>query len=154
MRTTRFLLLFAVLAPAFAPIPAEASPEGLTAAMSAEEASPMPGPVGAKGTMTMDADGATGKVCYQLTYEGPGEMTGAHIHRGEKGITGPVTINLDVKAECIETAPTAVEALLEWPDGYYVEVHTLLYQVKNGAVRGQVAFSDGRPSVKPPNRID
>lgn len=140
MRTPRLLLLFAVVAPALAVTPAEASPTKLVANMSAEEAQPIPGPVGARGTARMVADLDAGMVCYQLTYDGPGDMTAAHIHRGEKGVNGPVTINLDVNAECVEPGPAPVKALLDWPDGYYVEIHTLAYQLSNGAVRGQVAF--------------
>lgn len=154
MRGARLLVLVAFLGPLTVAVPAEASTEKMVATMTGEESSPIPGPVGAKGTMTMEADSTTGRVCYQLTYDGPGEITGAHVHRGEKGVTGPVTLNLDVNAECVDREPSAVQALNEWPDGYYVEIHTLLYQAKNGAVRGQVAFADGRASVKPPNRVD
>jgi hypothetical protein len=154
MRTLRLLVLFAFATSVIGAGTAEASVEKLSATMTAEESQPIPGPVGSKGSIVMDADSATGRVCYQVTWEGPGEMTGLDIHRGEKGNTGPVTINLDPNAECVDREPSAVLALNEWPDGYYVEIHTLAYQFKNGAVRGQVAFADGRPSVKPPNRVD
>lgn len=154
MRTLRLLVTFAFAASVMGAAPAEASVEKLSATMTAAESQPIPGPVGAKGTMVMDADSTTGRVCYQVTYDGPGEMTGLDIHRGEKGNTGPVTIMLDPEAECVEREPAAVLALNEWPDGYYVEIHTLAYQFKNGAVRGQVEFADGRPSVKPANRVD
>ena len=154
MRTLRLLVLFAFSASVVAAAPAEASVEKLSATMTAEETHPIPGPVGAKGTIVMDADSTTGRVCYQVTYEGPGEITGLDVHRGEKGNTGPVTIMLDPKTDCVDREPSAVLALNEWPDGYYVEIHTVTHQLKNGAVRGQVQFADGRPSVKPPNRVD
>ena len=79
------------------------------------------------------------------TYDGPGEMTAAHIHRGEKGLNGPVTIPLDVKAECVNPAPAEIKALVDWPDGYYVELHTVAYQ-QNGAVRGQTVPEGGSPA--------
>jgi hypothetical protein len=138
----RLLLLSAALAPGFVASPAGASPMKLQAAMTAEEVKPIPGPLGAKGTAKIDVDAVTGQVCYQLTYEGPGTMTGAHIHRGEKGITGPVTINLDVNAPCVNPGPSEAKALADWPDGYYVEIHTLAYQ-SNGAVRGQTSPAQG-----------
>jgi hypothetical protein len=72
-------------------------------------------------------------------------MTAAHIHRGEKGINGPVTINLDVNAECVNPAPAEIKALVDWPDGYYVEIHTVAYQ-QNGAVRGQTVPDGGSPA--------
>lgn len=140
MRAARLLPLFALVAPALVVLPAEADgPTKLVATMSGEESQPVPGPVGATGTAQMEADAGIGRVCYQLTYEGPGEMTGAHIHRGERGVTGPVTINLNVNAECVDPGPAEVEALLDWPDGYYLDIHTVAYQATNGAVRGQVA---------------
>lgn len=140
MRIPRLLLLLTVVASGLSAAPAEAAPTKLIANMSAEESQPVPGPVGAKGTAKMVADVATGTVCYELTYDGPDPVTDAHIHRGEKDMTGPVTINLDVDAECVEPGHAPVQALLDWPDGYYVDIHTALYQVPNGAVRGQVAF--------------
>ena len=135
MRTLRLLLL-ALLLPAFVAGPAEASPSSFIANMTADEVKPFPGPPGAKGTARVVADQEAQTVCYQLTYEGPGEMSAAHIHRGEKGMTGPVTINLDIKAECVNPNPAEIKALVDWPDGYYVELHTIAYQ-QNGAVRGQ-----------------
>jgi hypothetical protein len=143
MRTLRLLLPIALVAsPVFAAGPAQAAPMTFVATMTADQVQPVPGPPGAKGTARVVADMDTHKVCYQLTYEGPGEMTAAHIHRGEKGLNGPVTIPLDVKAECVNPAPAEIKALIDWPDGYYVEIHTVAYQ-QNGAVRGQTVPEGG-----------
>jgi hypothetical protein len=142
MRTLRLFLPLALLAPAFVASPAGASPVGFVATMTAEEVQPIPGPPGAKGTARVVADQDAHTVCYKLTYEGPGEMTAAHIHRGEKGLNGPVTIPLDVKAECVNPAPAEIKALVDWPDGYYVEIHTIVFQ-QNGAVRGQTVPEGG-----------
>ena len=142
MRVLRLFLPLALLAPAFVASPAHAGPVGFVAAMTAEEVQPIPGPPGAKGTARVVADQDAHSVCYKLTYEGPGEMTAAHIHRGEKGLNGPVTIPLDVKAECVSPAPAEIKALIDWPDGYYVEIHTIVFQ-QNGAVRGQTVPESG-----------
>ena len=142
MRTLRLLLPLVLVTPAFVAGPAHASPSTFVANMTAEEVQPVPGPPGAKGTARVVADQEAGTVCYQLAYEGPGEMTAAHIHRGEKGMTGPVTINLDIKAECVNPNPAEIKALIDWPDGYYVEIHTIAYQ-QNGAVRGQTVPEGG-----------
>ncbi len=144
MRTLRILLPLALVIPAFVARPAGASPSSFVAAMTAEEVQPVPGPPGAKGTARIVADQDAQKVCYKLSYEGPGSMSGAHIHRGEKGMTGPVTINLDVNAECVSPNPAEIKALVDWPDGYYVEIHTVAYQ-QNGAVRGQTVPEGGSP---------
>src|ERR671927_1565488 len=105
MRTLRLLLPLALVAPAFVAAPAEAGPPAFVANMTAEEVQPVPGPPGAKGTARVVADEDARTVCYQLKYEGPGQMTAAHIHRGEKGINGPVTIPLDIHAECVNPNP-------------------------------------------------
>jgi hypothetical protein len=145
VRTLRLLLPAVLATQAFAGAgPARASSSTFTANMTAEEVRPVQGPPGAKGTARIVADQDAQKVCYKLTYEGPGQMTAAHIHRGEKGMTGPVTINLDVNAECVNPAPAEIKALVDWPDGYYVEIHTLAYQ-QNGAVRGQTVPEGGGP---------
>lgn len=145
MRTLRLLLPLALVTPAFAPGPARAgTPSTFIANMTAEEVQPVPGPPGAKGTARIVADQDAQRVCYKFSYEGPGSVTAAHIHRGEKGMTGPVTINLDLKAECVNPAPAEIKALVDWPDGYYVEIHTLYQQ--NGAVRGQTVPEGGSPA--------
>ena len=147
MRVLRLLLPLVLVAPAFVAGPADASPSGFVATMTAEEVTPLPGPPGAKGTAKVLADMDAGQVCYTLTYDGPGPMTAAHIHRGEKGITGPVTIPLDINAECVQPNPAEIKALIDWPDGYYVEIHTIVFQ-QNGAVRGQTVpdSSGGAPA--------
>jgi CHRD domain-containing protein len=144
MRMLRLLLPLALVTPAFVAGPAEASPSSFIANMTAEEVQPVPGPPGAKGTARVVADQEAQKVCYQLTYHGPGSMSAAHIHRGEKGMTGPVTINLDINAECVSPNPAEIKALVDWPDGYYVEIHTIAYP-QNGAVRGQTVPESGGP---------
>ena len=145
MRTLRLLLPLALVTQAFIASPAQASPSTFNATMRAEEVQPVPGPPGAKGTARVVADEAAQTVCYKLTYEGPGEMSAAHIHRGEKGINGPVTIPLDINADCVHPAPAEIKALVDWPDGYYVELHTVAYQ-QNGAVRGQTVPEGGNPA--------
>jgi CHRD domain len=142
MRTLRLLLPLALVTQALVAWPAQASPSTFNATMTAEEVQPVPGPPGAKGTARVVADEDARTVCYKISYEGPGEMTAAHIHRGEKGMNGPVTIPLDVKADCVKPNPAEIKALVDWPDGYYVEIHTVAYQ-QNGAVRGQTVPEGG-----------
>jgi len=142
MRTLRLLLPLALVTQVLLAGPAEASPSTFIANMTAEEVQPVPGPPGAKGTAKVVADQDAQTVCYQLKYEGPGSMSAAHIHRGEKGMNGPVTINLDINAECVSPNPAEIKALVDWPDGYYVEIHTVAYQ-QNGAVRGQTVPDSG-----------
>jgi CHRD domain-containing protein len=144
MRTLRLLLPVALVAQVFLAGPAKASPSTFLADMKAEEVQPVPGPPGAKGTARVVADEDARTVCYKINYEGPGQITAAHIHRGERGMTGPVTIALDINAECVNPNPAEIKALVDWPDGYYVELH-IAYQ-QNGAVRGQTVPEGGNPA--------
>jgi hypothetical protein len=141
MRTLRLLLPLALVTQVFFAGPAHASPSSFIATMTADEVKPVPGPPGAKGTARVVADQDARTVCYKINYEGPGQMTAAHIHRGEKGMNGPVTIALDINAECVKPNPAEIKALVDWPDGYYVEIH-IAYQ-QNGAVRGQTVPEGG-----------
>jgi hypothetical protein len=142
MRTLRLLIPLALVTQVYVAPSAQASPSTFNAKMTAEEVQPVPGPPGAKGTARVVADQDARTVCYKLTYEGPGQMSAAHIHRGEKGINGPVTIPLDINADCVSPNPAEIKALVDWPDGYYVEIHTVAYQ-QNGAVRGQTVPEGG-----------
>lgn len=145
VRMLRLLLPLALVAPAFVGGPAHAAgPSTFIANMTSSEVQPVPGPPGAKGTAKIVADEAAQRVCYQLHYDGPGPITAAHIHRGEKGMNGPVTINLNLDAECVSPAPAEIKALVDWPDGYYVEMHVAYMQ--NGAVRGQTVPESGSPA--------
>lgn len=147
MRIVRPLLVCAVaglgLAPT-SPADAEGNTVRFVADLKGEEATPLPGPPGSSGKIVLDGNPSTGKVCYTLTYNGPGEPTDLHIHRAPKGATGPVTIPLRVGKDCVDAEPAEVQALIEWPGGpdkgYYVDVHTVAYQFPNGVVRGQTFF--------------
>ena len=146
MRILRPLLVFSTGASlVLLPAPAQSGQMSKFAAdMTAEESVPVPGPPGAKGQAKVQGDPETGRVCYQLTYNGPGEVTDVHIHRAPKGANGPVTIRLDAKAPCVDADPAEVQALRDWPggpeQGYFVDFHTAAYQAPNGAVRGQLFF--------------
>jgi len=144
MRLLRLLLPLALVTPVFAAAPAQASPSSYVATMTADEVKPVPGPPGATGTARVVADEDARTVCYTINYRGPGTMTAAHIHRGEKGMSGPVTILLDINADCVHPNPAEIKALVDWPDGYYVEIH-IAYQ-QNGAVRGQTVPEGGSPA--------
>ena len=144
MRTLRLLLPLALATQVLLPAPAQATPSSFVATMTADEVKPVPGPPGAKGTARVVADEDARTVCYKIDYQGPGSITAAHIHRGEKGMNGPVTIALDINAECVNPNPAEIKALVDWPDGYYVEIH-IAYQ-QNGAVRGQTVPEGGSPA--------
>lgn len=140
MRRLGFLSLIVLTTLWVSAGPVAAAPVNLSATMTAEEEMP-PGPAGAKGTAALKADPDTGEVCYKLTYNGPGKPGAAHIHKGAKGLTGGVVIDLKIAEKgleaCVPADPAAVKAVVADPAGHYVNIHTADYPA--GAVRGQLS---------------
>jgi hypothetical protein len=70
-----------------------------------------------------------------------GPVTGIHIHRGARGVDGPVVMPLTQANEggwkgCTSKGEWLQDALEGRFTGYYVNVHTAEYP--NGAIRGQL----------------
>ena len=68
-----------------------------------------------------------------------GKATAAHIHKGRKGVAGPVTIPFGAtyKASgCAKAAKKVIEAIETNPNNYYVNIHNAKYP--GGALRGQL----------------
>ena len=69
--------------------------------------------------------------------------TAAHIHRGAAGITGPIVVHLvapnahGVSTGCAHAPASLINAILQHPADYYVNVHNAPYP--DGAVRGQLS---------------
>lgn len=102
-------------------------------------------------------DGDEFTLCYVLTVDkiqlvDVGEGMMAHIHRGARGTNGPVVANLagpedGNAADCLseseagkfpEGQPGIVQAILNNPSAYYINVHNPDYP--GGAVRGQLKY--------------
>ncbi len=113
-------------------------------------------PDGRGGIYVFGIDNDTQTLCYVLEVDGilqEGLM--AHIHMGEAGENGPVIANLagpvgGDAADCLSegepgkfnlqvlggTDAGIVQAILQNPEGYYVNVHNADYP--SGAIRGQL----------------
>lgn len=122
---------------------ASAAPVTLTAALTAQEEVPDPGPAGGKGTAELSVDSNAGQLCYKLTHERIGTPTAAHVHKGSAGVAGPVTVNFDYAANgdqaCVSVDASRLAEIVGDPGGHYVNVHTADYP--QGAIRGQLASS-------------
>jgi hypothetical protein len=108
--------------------------------LTGAEEVPNPGPAGARGSAAITLDDAANTVCYQLTYEGIGKPTMAHIHTGAKGVAGPPAVNLDIAKNgdkgCVPADPSVLAAIRDDPAGHYVNIHTA--EFPKGAIRGQL----------------
>jgi hypothetical protein len=87
----------------------------------------------------------TGGVCFDITVDAlTSPVFSAHIHRGAKGVNGPIVVGLftvtPTTAErftgCVTAPSETIHPIMVDPAGHYVNVHTLVFP--NGEVRGQL----------------
>ena len=113
---------------------------------------PKPGAPKGKGTIELNfSRPATGpgEVCYSFKVEGIKlPASAAHIHKGAKGVAGPVVIPFPVAPDakgmaqgCAQKVDRQLMAdILMHPSEYYVNVHTSDFP--NGAIRGQIELAE------------
>jgi len=136
------LVLSALTTVAEAPgVRADSSDEArLTAALSAKEIVPGPGPEGGSGTAVIQTDADQKRVCYELTYQGISKPTSGSIRRGPAGTNGPVEVDFNVSRlgdkGCVTGDGPVLEAIAAHPAGHHVLLTTREYP--DGAVRGQL----------------
>jgi len=95
-------------------------------------------------TMVVIVIPATDRVCFVTKWSGiDGTVVAAHIHPAPAGVAGPVAIPLfsgsfagTDKAHGCVSANGLAAALLADPSGYYVNIHSSVFQP--GAVRAQL----------------
>lgn len=94
----------------------------------------------AKGTIIVNSK--TDRVCSAIVTKNLVNITAAHIHKGVKGVNGPVVVAFLTKSigsgkmTCIIVPAASAKAIIANPAGFYVNVHTKKFP--NGAVRAQL----------------
>jgi hypothetical protein len=106
--------------------------------------------------LTRNATGAitAGEVIFYFNYgfPGPVQVSGLHIHKGDKGVNGPVEIGAALSAadsaldqdgrgnvtSVVSGDPAKLQAILDDPRGYYVNLHTTTPPHPGGAMRAQM----------------
>ncbi|MEV0383281.1 CHRD domain-containing protein [Nonomuraea sp. NPDC050643] len=114
----------------------------------------VPGPGDRDGFGTFAYQVRHGRLCYFLAAKKIRPATLAHIHKGRKGVAGPVVIMLNaptkgfargcvkaVRHQNVKNAATTLtraelRAIVRWPHRYYVNVHNKRFPA--GAIRGQL----------------
>jgi len=120
-------------------------------AMDGAKEVPGPGAAApAQGQALVTVDATTKEVCVNLVTTGIGAFTGAHIHSGAAGASGPVVIDFAPAAgttgslaKCV-TDDDAV-GLAADPAAFYLNVHTADFP--NGALRDQLAVRSGETQM-------
>lgn len=98
----------------------------------------------AAATGTIAVNTAKGTVCYEIYTKGLSKIAAAHIHKGAKGVDGPVAVSLNpakfnsmtMTAACVKVPVALAKAIVAHPANFYFNVHTPSFP--NGAVRTQL----------------
>jgi CHRD domain len=132
-------------------LPATAAPQPLaTLRANLTGAQEVPGPGDPDGLGHAMVKVYKAKVCYTLSVRGIKPAIAAHIHKGPKGVAGPIVVPTDqsslklprpTSSGC-EAIPSSLSMKLRQnPSNYYVNVHNTPYP--EGAIRGQLRMMKG-----------
>jgi len=125
-------------------LPATAAPRPL-ATLTANLAKAPPGPGDPNGHGHAVFRVYPARVCYTLTARRIKPATLAHIHKGRKGVAGPIVVPTDgssfkpprpTSSGCEAISNKLSNKLRQSPSHYYVNVHNKPYP--DGAIRGQL----------------
>ena len=129
----------AVVAALCLAVSAYAATKTFTVSMSGKAETPKGDPNG-KGTAKVTINTSKGQVCFKLTWSAIGPPVAAHIHKGKKGVAGPVVIPFFGGAAkhsgCVKASKSLLGKIIKNPSGYYVNVHTQAFP--GGAIRAQL----------------
>lgn len=95
------------------------------------------------GSASLTLNAGRQQVCYDLTWQGIGEVKAAHVHQADAGVNGPVFFGLPLSGTpgkatgCLTIAREKLVGILGDASNYYVNFHTEAFP--GGAVRGQLA---------------
>ena len=103
--------------------------------------------------LTRNSTGAitAGEVVFYFNYKFPGPVTisGLHIHQGAKGANGGIVVDSGTSepadadgqgnlTKVVSGVPATLQAILDNPRGYYVNLHTTMPAHPLGALREQM----------------
>jgi hypothetical protein len=148
IRVTRLLVLTTLAALAGALMltsPLGAHPQrhhhGLKANLNGAQEVPGPGDSDGSGKARIRVLPGFGAVCFKLSWEDIAAPTAAHIHRGAKGVAGPVVVPLFVgtadEKGCVDDLDVGLlREIRRHPRRFYVNIHNADFP--DGAIRGQL----------------
>ncbi|MFD1537387.1 CHRD domain-containing protein [Nonomuraea guangzhouensis] len=149
-------LTAAALITAFATVPGAANASSADRThrvfMNGSQEVPGPGDHNGVGVFTYQVKGA--ELCYTITARHIKPATAAHIHKGKKGVAGPIVVTLKTPADgsakgCIKAVKeenkkdaalvltqSELHGIVDSPQRYYANVHNEKFPM--GAIRGQL----------------
>ncbi len=131
--------LAALLLPALAMAAGTAMSPVVSSKLSGKTEVPKGDPDGS-GIVVLHLNATKGTACWEFkSIKKIGTPQSAHIHKGARGVAGPVVVPLGgpYKAKgCAKATKKLIGAIEEHPNRYYVNIHNAKY--KDGAIRGQL----------------
>lgn len=140
MRKLFALVVVALSVPALAVASGQAMSPVVSSKLKGSNEVPVKGDPNGVGFVVVMFKAAKGQACWQFKGVAKiGAPSAAHIHKGRKGIAGPVVIPFGAayKAKgCQSASKSLIEAIETNPNRYYVNIHNARYP--GGALRGQL----------------
>jgi hypothetical protein len=140
MRTMLASLAVALALPALVFASGRAMSPVVSAKLKGANEAPVKGDPNGTGFVVVTFKAAKGQACWEFkNVTKIGAPNAAHIHKGRKGVAGPVVIpfGASYKAKgCQKAAKRVIEAIETNPNRYYVNIHNAKYP--GGALRGQL----------------
>ncbi len=86
----------------------------------------------AAGTVSLDLDPGTGRICYQFEVAGLTDPFPGHIHAAPTGASGGITVDFGyltgtAPSGCVDSFPADVADMVRHPERHYVELHDTEY---------------------------
>lgn len=140
MRKVLVLAVVALSIPALALASGQAMSPVVSAKLKGANETPVKGDPNGTGFVVVTFKAAKGQACWQFkNVKGIQAANAAHIHKGKKGVSGPVVIAFGAtyKASgCAKASKATIEKIETNPNAYYVNIHNAKYP--GGAPRGQL----------------
>jgi CHRD domain len=140
MRKSLAVVVAALVVPALALAGGDAMSPVVSAKLKGSNEVPVKGDPNGTGFVVVTFKAAKGTACWKFkNVKGIGTPAAAHIHKGRKGVAGPVTIAFGAAYKatgCAKAPKKVIEAIETNPNRYYVNIHNAKYP--GGALRGQL----------------
>ena len=140
MRKFLALAIAGLVLPAVALAGGQAMSPVVSAKLKGLNETPVKGDPNGAGFVVVTFNANKGTACWKFKgVKGIAAPDAAHIHKGKKGTSGPVTIAFGATytaSGCAKVPRATIEKIETNPNAYYVNVHNAKYPA--GALRGQL----------------